>query len=151
MSSFYDSYFLFEWKVSEMKEKKIHEILLPLNGARNFRDMGGIETTDGRKVKHGILFRAAEISRLTEDDKTLLETFNIKCVFDYRRKGEAEEKPDPVIGNAKNERFSVRSDDNITTYLDKEDADKEYYSRFSVERFLKIYTEMPFKMNRLNN
>ena len=64
----------------DTKEKSV----LPLKGAFNFRDMGGILTTDGRKVKKGILFRAAELSDLTEGDKAYLETIGIARIFDYR-------------------------------------------------------------------
>lgn len=127
-----------------MRNKNIHKCLLPLQGAINFRDMGGLETSDGRKVKQGILFRAAELTGLTDQDKSFLETLNIKRIFDYRRRGEAERKPDPVIGQAVRERISVADEDNITTHLfEKEDAPKEYFSQFTVERFLKIYEKMP--------
>lgn len=133
-----------DWKVTEMNGK-IHVSVLPFEGVHNFRDMGDLETSDGRKVKRGILFRAAELSKLTEGDKRFLESINIKCIFDYRRRGEAEHKPDPTIGKAINERVSVMSEDNITTNLDRNDADKEYYSQFTEERFLKIYTAMPIQ------
>lgn len=78
--------------------------LLPLQGAFNFRDMGGLRTADGRKVKSGILFRAAELTGLTPEDLALLEPYGIKHVFDYRNRGEAEEKPDPRIAGAVNVR-----------------------------------------------
>jgi protein-tyrosine phosphatase len=141
-----------------MNQEKIHESLLPLNGAINFRDMGGLKTTDGRSIKKGILFRAAELTGLTEEDKEILESLNIKSVFDYRRQGEAERKPDPVIGKAVYERVSVMEDDNITTYIFKDEGDKEYYSQFTKERFLRIYSDMPVQnpsykqlMGRLKN
>ncbi|WP_077213277.1 tyrosine-protein phosphatase [Bacillus dakarensis] len=141
-----------------MTTERVKECLLPLNGVHNFRDMGGLKTSDGRKVKRGILFRAAELTGLTEEDKKYLESIDFKCVFDYRRRGEAERKPDPVIGKAVNERVSVMEEDNITTYIFKEDGDKEYYSQFTAERFLRIYGEMPIQnqsykrlMERLKN
>nr|WP_263326461.1 tyrosine-protein phosphatase [Neobacillus sp. Marseille-Q6967] len=142
-----------------MNNKNIHKCLLPLHGAINFRDMGGIETSDGRKVKKGILFRAAELAGLTEQDKSFLESLNIKSIFDYRRRAEAERKPDPMIGQAIHERVSVAAEDNITTHLfEKKDAPKEYFSQFTVEGFLKIYAKMPIEnpsyqklMERLKN
>lgn len=121
--------------------------------------MGGLATSNGRKVKYGILFRAAELTGLTEGDKKVLESFNIKCVFDYRRQEEAARKPDPAIGKSINERVSVMSEDNITTNMfNKEDAPKEYFSQFTIERFLRIYAKMPIQntsfkqlMKRLRN
>jgi protein-tyrosine phosphatase len=130
-----------------MKNEIVLEGLLPLTGAVNFRDMGGLKTTDGRRVKKGLLFRAAELTGLTEEDILSLEGYRIKRVFDYRRESEAVRKPDPSIGTAINERVSVMSEDNITTNMFTKDDDfnKEYYSRFTVERFLKVYSDMPIK------
>ena len=54
-------------------------------------------------------------------------------------------KPDPAIGQAINERVSVMEEDNITTYIFKEDGDRAYYSQFTEERFLRIYREMPIQ------
>lgn len=31
----------------------------------NFRDIGGLQTEDGRRVKSGVMFRSDDISRLT--------------------------------------------------------------------------------------
>ena len=129
-----------------MKKEIIHECLLPLTGVVNFRDMGGLVTVDGRKVKKGILYRAAELTGLTAEDKKSLENLQIKSVFDYRRRDEADRKPDPLIGPAINERVSVMTEDNITTTMYKDDGvNKEYYSQFTVERFLKIYHNMPIQ------
>ena len=127
-----------------MKKEIIHDCLLPLTGVVNFRDMGGIETEDGRRVKKGILFRAAELTGLTPEDKQFLEPLQIKRVFDYRRQDEADRRPDPVIGLAINERVSVMKEENITTTMFTKDdgVNKEYYSQFTVERFMKIYSNM---------
>ena len=40
----------------------VAERRLPLQGAFNFRDMGGYETTEGRKVKWGKLYRSEELA-----------------------------------------------------------------------------------------
>lgn len=78
------------------------DCLVPLTGAFNFRDMGGLRTEDGRTVKKGLLFRAAELTGLTPADHETLRGIGLKYVFDYRNRGEAEDKPDPAIGEALN-------------------------------------------------
>ena len=130
-----------------MKAEKMPDCLLPLKGAVNFRDMGGLKTSNGRIVKNGILFRAAELTGLTEEDMNVLETIEFKTVFDYRRDNEAIRKPDPVIGHAINERVPVMKDDNLTSQLYTKEGvlNKEYYSRYRKEGFMAIYEKMPIQ------
>jgi len=122
------------------------QCLLPLKGVVNFRDMGGLTTLDDRKVKKGILFRAAELTGLTEEDHRFLEILNLKYVFDYRDNVEAELKPDPVIGQAKNERVSVNIDDTTTAQASSEDMVKsEFYKKLTKEMFINMYAKMPIQ------
>ncbi|MFM9839794.1 MAG: tyrosine-protein phosphatase, partial [Cyclobacteriaceae bacterium] len=39
---------------------------IKLQGAANFRDIGGYKTTDGKQVKWGKIYRSADISKLTD-------------------------------------------------------------------------------------
>lgn len=50
----------------------------------NFRDLGGIETADGRHVKSGLFFRSAFLDEATEADINYLRSLGIKKIFDYR-------------------------------------------------------------------
>ena len=43
------------------------ERVLSLEGGRNFRDMGGYEGADGRRVRWGKLYRAGGLGKLTQD------------------------------------------------------------------------------------
>ncbi|WMT41327.1 tyrosine-protein phosphatase [Paenibacillus sp. D2_2] len=73
--------------------------VIALEGAHNFRDMGGYETTDGRKVKYGVFYRSDELSGLSPKDIEMLKSLNIKTIFDYRSNQEAQLKPDPTLPN----------------------------------------------------
>jgi len=42
--------------------------MVKLEGAINFRDIGGYKTSSGKIVKSGILYRSADLSKLTEND-----------------------------------------------------------------------------------
>ncbi|MEY8444360.1 tyrosine-protein phosphatase [Lactococcus ileimucosae] len=57
---------------------------LHLEQLYNFRDFGGYETTDGRRLKKGVLYRSDELSHLTKKDRQTLQKLNIKTVIDYR-------------------------------------------------------------------
>ena len=71
-----------------------HERLLPLQGGRNFRDLGGYRTADGRRVKWGVLFRSGAMSGLTPADYVWLEKRGIRVVCDFR--DNSERAADPV-------------------------------------------------------
>jgi protein-tyrosine phosphatase len=62
--------------------------LLPMRGARNFRDMGGYATTTGRQTRWRTLFRADGLHRLEATDLDLLKTIGLRTVIDLRTDAE---------------------------------------------------------------
>lgn len=62
----------------------VAERLLPLEGGINFRDMGGYETEDGRRVKWRTLYRSGMMTRLTPADVAHLTERGIRTVVDLR-------------------------------------------------------------------
>lgn len=67
---------------------------VPLEGAHNFRDLGGYETTDGRRVKWGVLYRSDALGDLSNDDVATLARLQLKRVVDFRSDVEREREPD---------------------------------------------------------
>jgi protein-tyrosine phosphatase len=57
---------------------------LPLNGLPNFRDFGGYATTDGRRVRTGLLYRSQAFGGATAEDLEYLATLGIRLVCDLR-------------------------------------------------------------------
>jgi protein-tyrosine phosphatase len=55
-----------------------------LTGVRNFRDVGGIPTGDGRRVRSGVLFRSGHLAGATADDAAFLSSLGLHTVFDFR-------------------------------------------------------------------
>lgn len=66
------------------------ERLVGLEGQPNFRDIGGYETRDGRKVKPGLVYRSGELPRLTGADVETLRRLGIKTVVNFLTPGEIE-------------------------------------------------------------
>ena len=48
------------------------ERVLPLEGANNFRDIGGYRTGDGKTVRWGYLYRSDHLHNLTDKDLSLI-------------------------------------------------------------------------------
>jgi protein-tyrosine phosphatase len=63
---------------------------LGLANATNARDLGGLVTTDGRRVRSGLLYRANALNRLTEADIEAVAQLGLACVIDLRAEREVE-------------------------------------------------------------
>ncbi|WP_080832177.1 tyrosine-protein phosphatase [Cohnella massiliensis] len=118
--------------------------LLPLEGVHNFRDMGGLRAADGRTVKKGLLFRAAELTGLTPEDMRRLEAIGFRNVFDYRNRSEAELKPDPVIGQAVNTRIPANEAAEDAPHVTIEQMFASgLHKTFTEDMLLRLYAGLP--------
>ena len=66
---------------------------IPLQGAENFRDLGGYATRDGRTVRYGLLFRSDDLSELTDDDLETLAHLRLRTIFNLRSPREGGDRP----------------------------------------------------------
>jgi protein-tyrosine phosphatase len=57
---------------------------VPFEAAFNFRDLGGYETADGRRVCRGAVYRSDTLHRLTTADLELATRIGIRTVIDLR-------------------------------------------------------------------
>jgi protein-tyrosine phosphatase len=57
---------------------------LGLKGAPNARDLGGLRTAEGRRVRDGVLFRSGALGRLTEADVAAVAERKVTRVLDLR-------------------------------------------------------------------
>jgi protein-tyrosine phosphatase len=57
---------------------------LNLEGASNFRDLGGYPTADGRTVRWRRLFRSNHLGHLTQHDVKVVRDLGVKSAFDFR-------------------------------------------------------------------
>ena len=70
-----------------------HQRVLPLEGGRNFRDLGGYRTADGRTVRWAMLYRSGSMAGLTAADYAALDKRGIKVVCDFRSTAERQAEP----------------------------------------------------------
>ena len=80
------------------RQTRVAERLLPLQGGRNFRDIGGWRTADGRQVKWGKVYRSGVMAGLTADDFTYLSKLGINTICDLRSPEERSTEPSPFLG-----------------------------------------------------
>ncbi len=66
------------------------ERLIALQGAVNFRDLGGYAAGDETRTRWRVLFRADGLGELTESDLSVLRALGIRTVIDLRSGGELE-------------------------------------------------------------
>ena len=72
-----------------------------LHGAPNARDLGGLPTMDGRKVRTGLLLRSGELAGITDADAQTLSQYPLRTVIDFRTDLEREQKPDRVLAGVR--------------------------------------------------
>ncbi|MCY4563649.1 MAG: tyrosine-protein phosphatase, partial [Gammaproteobacteria bacterium] len=70
-----------------------HPRLLPLEGGRNFRDLGGYPAADGRTVRWGKLYRSGAMTNLTDADYRHLTGLGLRVVSDFRSNEERDDEP----------------------------------------------------------
>ncbi|MFJ9241675.1 tyrosine-protein phosphatase [Streptomyces sp. NPDC101776] len=74
-----------------------------LSGVRNFRDVGGLPTVDGRRVRHGVLFRSGHLAHATEEDTAFLDSLGLHTIFDFRNASDQKlEGPDVELPGVRN-------------------------------------------------
>ena len=73
----------------------VFEQLVPVRGTKNLRDLGGIQTAEGRVVRSGVLFRSDTLHEADGDDLTRL---GLACVVDFRSTAEVDRRPDRLDG-----------------------------------------------------
>ncbi|WP_320783373.1 tyrosine-protein phosphatase [Streptomyces sp. CRN 30] len=74
-----------------------------LAGVRNFRDVGGLPATDGRRVRFGVLYRSGHLAHATAEDAVFLSGLGLHTVFDFRNAADQKlEGPDVTLPGTRN-------------------------------------------------
>ncbi len=81
--------------------------ILQLEGVVNFRDLGGLPTSDGRTIRRGRIFRSDVLYRLTPGDTIALRPLGIKTVIDLRSSDEVRNYPESPLKTAGLQHYNV--------------------------------------------
>jgi len=72
---------------------EVAERVLPLEGGRNFRDLGGYRGAEGRMVRWGVLYRSGSMVDLTPADYAYLSKLGVQVICDFRTTTERSQEP----------------------------------------------------------
>lgn len=67
--------------------------VLGLQGAPNFRDLGGYATSDGHHVRYGMVYRSNKLSALTAADEAAVDRLRLVAEIDLRTAEERKSEP----------------------------------------------------------
>jgi protein-tyrosine phosphatase len=72
----------------------------PIASIANLRDLGGHATGDGGRVRHGLVYRSAELAMVGASDMPALAALGLKKIYDLRPAGERTPHPDVILPGA---------------------------------------------------
>eukprot|EP00456_Euglypha_rotunda_P036697 TRINITY_DN28190_c0_g1_i16.p1 TRINITY_DN28190_c0_g1~~TRINITY_DN28190_c0_g1_i16.p1 ORF type:complete len:300 (-),score=70.55 TRINITY_DN28190_c0_g1_i16:139-1038(-) len=119
-------------------DMKMPTTLLALQGGCNFRDLGGYQADDGRRVRPGVLYRSGVMAYMTPADALVLSELGIRAICDLRRADERELEPTTWTKTATLLSWDEEIDASMTQHLQPSDARRA--GRVSM---LSLYSEMP--------
>ena len=87
---------------------------ITLEGTINTRDLGGLRTKDGRRIRKGLLIRTDCLYRLTAKDVSRLEKdYHPLYDIDFRNEGERADRPEVPIPGCEIVNLSITNDHNM--------------------------------------
>jgi protein-tyrosine phosphatase len=89
------------WAGTAAPASQVAVSAVDLAGARNFRDVGGYTTADGRTVRTGVVYRSNKLSELTDADLNTLAGLGVTLDVDLRNVVERHDEPDRVPAGAR--------------------------------------------------
>ncbi|MGW0771465.1 tyrosine-protein phosphatase [Streptomyces sp. NPDC002676] len=93
------------------------ERVVPLEGASNFRDLGGYRTQDGGRTRWGLVFRADAPDRLTTADVAAIDRLGLRVAYDLRTDGERTKAPSALPAAVRREPFAIGGEASRATPL----------------------------------
>lgn len=114
-----------------------------IEGALNFRDVGGVRTRDGRVLRSGRVFRCGALDAVTEAGLAQLSALGLTVYFDLRSNIERQVKP-ARLPEVNAPRVVFRDHDRLTGSLYHELAQAGDGAGLARRRMLALYEELPY-------
>ena len=114
---------------------------------RNLRDLGGYKTQNGKHVKKGYFFRSSRLMDFDQAELKILNSLNIKKIYDLRSKEEVKDSPDPMLKGAEyiHSSAAARADGTEVNFSPAALIAENVYSKECNDEFThKVYGNLPF-------
>jgi len=116
--------------------------VLSLEGACNFRDLGGYKTQDGRQIRQGVLFRSGVLSYFKPNDMEALSQLGIKTICDLRNGDER--KNEPTVFPKEAEILCWNLESSVADAIKKSGWEKPKSAHHAHEILLSSYQSIPY-------
>jgi len=130
-----------------LKDGALHQLrILPFEKGRNFRDLGGYATSDGRVLRWGRVFRSGVMTYFTENDRKRFAELGVRTVCDLRSQHERILEPTILDGTGISQL--------AWNYDAKEVSLSKYFKRsdFSAEvarsGMIDLYRSLPYRFSK---
>ena len=108
---------------------------------RNFRELGGYESKDGRHVKKGMFYRCGALADLNDEELAIVKSLGIKTILDLRSDYEVVNLKDPQIKGAKYIHVSAM----VAEGQVEVDLSPEALKKYGEDDFMaQFYAQLPF-------
>jgi protein-tyrosine phosphatase len=114
-----------------------------LQGALNFRDMGGYQATDGRSVKWKTLYRSGTSHALTPQDIDRLSAVGLRFAFDLRSDKERSSQPSRFT-QIHGLRYRYREHDHIAGDIRRLLESPGVLPKHTHELMISVYRDVPY-------
>ena len=121
--------------------------ILGIEKKRNLRDLGGYKTQNGKHVKKGYFFRSSRLMDFDQAELKILNSLNIKKIYDLRSKEEVKDSPDPTLKGAEyiHSSAAARADGTEVNFSPAALIAENVYSKECNDEFThKVYGNLPF-------
>ena len=110
-----------------------------VEGVNNFRDLGGYQIPDGRRVRPGWIFRCANLANITEAGLNTLKRLNVTTCYDLRSGPEIDTNGYAKLPGIKREHVPIFESED---YSPEALARRHNHYQSGVYGFVEAYTEL---------
>lgn len=118
--------------------------IFELSRQKNIRDLGGLVTKDGHSIKYGKIYRGGILSKASEEDLKIINSWHLTDIVDFRSEVEFNDRKDifiegatyhnfPAIKSNPNALNSFKEDGNLIWFVGEGDTGFNHLRRQYIE------------------